>query len=195
MTTPNILTWEEYLQKFNDILNGDITSAPYDNEDFLNYVKLNRSRQDRWLKKLKLNEKLVHLVKQINTPQTWYAITEPWCGDAAHNLPVFYLLSQLNEHIEFKIVLRDTPPFMIEEYLTNGGKSVPKIVVRNEKEEDLFTWGPRPKEAQDLMLSFKENNTPFEEQKIILQQWYNKNKGEDIQREISLLLENVLQLA
>ncbi|SFT40775.1 Thioredoxin [Lishizhenia tianjinensis] len=188
MATSNILTWEEYLEQFNAILSGAITAAPYDKEAYLNYVKLNRSRQDRWLKKLELNEALIHQVKGIDAPQTWYAITEPWCGDAAHNLPLFYLLSELNSNINFKIVLRDTPPFMIDDYLTNGGKSVPKIVVRNAKEEDLFTWGPRPKEAQELYLGFKKNNTPFEEQKIILQQWYNKNKGQDLQQEVLELL-------
>ena len=177
-------TWEQYIAYFIQLLTSENPPAPYDNEAYMNYVTLNNSRQERWLKKGKLNEELVAKIKAIDTPQTWYVITEPWCGDASHSVPFFYLLAKENPLIEFKIVLRDTAPFMIENYLTNGGKSIPKVVIKNEKDEDLFVWGPRPKAAQELYLSMKNANLPFEEQKIKLQQWYNKDKGVSLQNEM-----------
>lgn len=194
MTQTNTLNWTQYLQLFEDILAGENNQAPYDKEAYLNYVKLNHSRQERWLKKGVINEDLKALVAQITEPQTWKVITEPWCGDAAHNVPFWYMISQLNTNINFEIILRDTPPFLIDDYLTNGGKSIPKVIVQNEAGEDLFTWGPRPKEAQEIQLRFKTNNTPIEDQKIILQQWYNKNKGQDLQKEIQDLLEHILTI-
>lgn len=115
-------------------------------------------------------------------------ITEHWCGDAAHSLPFIYKMTELNDHIELKMVLRDTPPFMIDNYLTNGGKSIPKVVIRNADEEDLYTWGPRPKEAQELYQKLVENKADFETMKVELQKWYNADKGKSIQQEFISML-------
>ncbi|MGB0934197.1 MAG: thioredoxin family protein [Lishizhenia sp.] len=180
----NTKTWDQYIAYFNEILTAETPPAPYDNEAYMNYVTLNNSRQERWLKKGKLNEELVAKIKAIDTPQVWNVITEPWCGDASHSVPFFYLLSKENPLIDFRIVLRDTAPFMIEEYLTNGGKSIPKVVIQDNNGEDIFVWGPRPAAAQELYLSMKNADSPFEEQKIKLQQWYNKDKGQTLQEEI-----------
>lgn len=180
----NTISWAEYETLFTEILEGKKNDAPYDKAAFLEYVKLNKSRQDRWLKKGGISEELKQKIEAIKEKQTWYAISEPWCGDAAHSLPFFKMVTDLNPNIELKIVLRDTPPFMIENYLTNGGKSIPKVIARNSNEEDIFVWGPRPHEAQELFYEMKEKNLAFEDQKIKLQQWYNKDKGVSLQQEI-----------
>lgn len=182
----NIKTWEQYIALFEDLINSNNPPAPYDNDAYMQYVTLNKSRQERWLKKGILNENLVEKIKAIDTPQTWNVITEPWCGDASHNVPFFFMLSKENPLIDFKIILRDTQPFMIENYLTNGGKSIPKVVIRDAKGEDIFVWGPRPAVAQELYLSMKNSDLAIEEQKIKLQQWYNKDKGQSLQEEILL---------
>ncbi|MFA5573509.1 MAG: thioredoxin family protein [Brumimicrobium sp.] len=179
----NIIKWDEYLQLFENILNNPSPNPPYDNPDYFNYLKLNHNRQNRWLKKGELNPQLVDIIKGIKEKQSWYLITEPWCGDAAHSVPFIYLLSQINPNIELKIVLRDTEPFMIENYLTNGGKSIPKLVIRDENEKDLHVWGPRPDECQTLYQNLTKNEEDFETIKIALQKWYNEDKGVSIQEE------------
>lgn len=184
----NILTWEEYSSLFNEILTAETPKAPYDNPDYLDYTKLNNSRQNRWLKTESINEELASIIKKISEKQKWYVITEHWCGDAAHSLPFIYKMTELNDHIELKMVLRDTPPFMIDNYLTNGGKSIPKVVIRNADEEDLYTWGPRPKEAQELYQNLVENKADFETMKVELQKWYNADKGKSIQQEFISML-------
>lgn len=191
-TMKNTASWEEYLERFDRILSTDLSEAPYDNKDYFNYVKLNASRQARWLKKGALNESLITSIKAINTPQTWYIITEPWCGDAAHNIPFLYLMTQENKNIDLQIIWRDTAPFMIDDYLTNGGKSVPKLIVRDRNDNDLFTWGPRPKDCQKLYAELKANEADFEEMKIELQKWYNKDKGQSIQKELDELIDTKL---
>jgi len=189
--TQNIVSWTIYINKFDKILNSDIPPVPYDNPAYLDYLKLNRSRQKRWLKTGEIHERLKQVVSKIKAPQTWYIITEPWCGDAAHSVPFLKLISDLNPLINLKIVWRDTPPLMIEKYLTNGGKSVPKLVIRDEKERDLGVWGPRPQECQAIYLDLKEKEkeADFEEVKVTLQTWYNKDKGQSLQSEMIDLLE------
>ena len=179
------MNFSEYQQTFDRILSGELTSAPYDDSHFIEYTKLNHSRQNRWVKKGVLINEAVEAINNIQFKQTWVLITEPWCGDAAHNVPFIVKLAELNPLIALDIQLRDSEGSEIDSYLTNGGKAIPKLIIRDENNQDLHVWGPRPAEAQALFHKLKEQNLTLEEQKIGLQQWYNENQGEAVQKEIA----------
>lgn len=189
--TENTVDWSAYLNTFDAILKNENPPIPYDNPAYFEYLKLNRSRQKRWLKTGVIQEELKKVVAEIKAKQTWYVITEPWCGDAAHSVPFIKMAADLNPVISLKIVWRDTPPFMIDDYLTNGGKSVPKLVIRDQNESDLTQWGPRPEECQNIYLNLKEQNASFDEMKITLQAWYNKDKGQSLQKELVELIRKI----
>lgn len=84
-----------YQEIFQQILNTPNPPVPYQDPDFLNYVKLNWSRQQRWLKTGILNEELASIIESIRGKQYWTIITEPWCGDSAHIMPFLHRLSEL----------------------------------------------------------------------------------------------------
>ncbi len=180
----NMINWYEYLSSFEDILSRKLRKKPYDNAAYLQYVKLNKSRMNRWLRTGLLKESTQQTIEKIREVQNWYIITEPWCGDAAHSVPFIYLLSELNQNIKLTLILRDSEPEWIERYLTNGSRSIPKLIVRNNYDEDLFTWGPRPKECQLLISELKKQQISDEDIKTRAQEWYNKNKGISLQEEI-----------
>lgn len=180
------MNWNTYMGVFDDILEKRNTAAPYDNSAYLEYVQLNHARTLRWLKKNPISEETINVIKSIDKPQKWILITEPWCGDAAHSTPIIYLMSELNPNITLDVVLRDSSD-LIDSYLTNGGKSIPKLVVRDENNTDLFNWGPRPAEAQKIVVEMKAENQPFEEVNKVIQGWYNKNKAILIQEELNAL--------
>ena len=179
-----MINWYEYLSSFEDILNRKLTKKPYDNEAYIEYVKLNKSRMNRWLRTGLLKGSTQQTIEEIREVQNWYIITEPWCGDAAHSVPFIYLLSELNQNIKLTLILRDSEPEWIERYLTNGSRSIPKLIVRNNYDEDLFTWGPRPKDCQLLISELKKQQISDEDIKTRAQEWYNKNKGISLQEEI-----------
>ena len=179
---------EAYLDLFDPIINETNLNPPYDKEDYRTYTKLNKSRQNRWLKKGELSEGLKTALNNITKKQKWILITEPWCGDAAHSIPFILKTADFSPNIDLEIQLRDSAPFLIEDYLTNGGKAIPKLVARNEAGEDLFNWGPRPAECQKLFLKNKEDGLSFDEQKRALQHWYNEDKGESVQNELLALI-------
>ena len=181
------MKWNEYLSLFDKVLNNENNEAPYDNPEYVNYVKMNQSRSNRWLKSDILNDDLVRKIEAIDTPQEWIIITEPWCGDAAHNVPVLAMLSEKNPLIDFKIELRDNGANMIDSYLTNGGKSIPKLIVRDKDGKDLFTWGPRPAECQQIMIEHKKTDLPILEKHKQIQTWYSKDKGASVQEELLAL--------
>jgi hypothetical protein len=181
------MNWNEYVDYFNQILEGKINTAPYDDEHFMEYTKLNISRMNRWLKQGKLNEALLEKLQQQQEMQTWILITEPWCGDAAHIVPFIYLLSEQCQNVTLKLQLRDTDS-EIEKYLTEGSKSIPKFIIRDANNKDLLVWGPRPKNAQAYFMELKSTETDVVKQKTALQQWYNQDKGVSLQLEMLELL-------
>lgn len=186
-----MITFESYKEQFDNILEGKSFDTIYENPTFLNYVKLNASRMKRWEKTGKLDDETVQVVKNIAQPQKWVIITEPWCGDAAQIVPFIQKMASENKNIELVIQNRDNGS-EIDHYLTNGGKSIPKLIVRDELGKDLFNWGPRPAPAQKLHFDLKEDSTlSAEEKKEKLQQWYNQDKGQLIQKEISDLLKDI----
>ncbi len=188
----NTVVWSQYLEKFDEIITASTPAPPYDNPLYFDYLKLNQKRQNRWLKLGVIRNELIDLVQHIYYKQTWLLITEPWCGDAAHSVPFIYKLAKNNPLISLRIVWRDSTPFLIDDYLTNGGKAVPKLIIRNEAEEDLAVWGPRPKPCQNIFLALKEKGADFEEQKITLQNWYNADKGQTLQDEFIPILRGLI---
>lgn len=182
------MEWEEYQLEFDQILSGEITDSPYDNLAFIEYVKLNNSRSKRWIKKGELTDQIKSKLDSIQAKQKWVLITEPWCGDAAHLAPFIKKMAEYSPNIELEIQNRDGERSEIDNYLTNGGKSIPKLIVRDENGKDLYNWGPRPMEPQAIVMNQKTSNQTMEEKKSELQLWYNKDKGTSIQKELADLI-------
>ena len=184
MAIKYIMTFQEYLDYFEQILESPDDFDPYGDEEYFNYTKLNWSRTNRWLKRFEPNDQIKNLIASVTEHQHWIVITEPWCGDAAHSVAQLYQIVKNNPNIDFEIQLRDSEPHLIEDYLTDGGKSIPKLIIRNGVGHDKVIWGPRPQKLQDIFNQMKADNASFEEIKEVLQHWYNEDKGTELQREI-----------
>lgn len=182
------MNFQTYLEQFEQILNSPNPQAPYDNPDYFNYTKLNWSRMNRWLKKGEILPQVKEKIQSIQERQEWIVITEPWCGDASHIVPFIHMMAELNPLIHVDYELRDAEPFRINDYLTNGGKAIPKLIIKNADGKELATWGPRPADCQTLYKEMHDNKVPIEEVKIRLQNWYNEHQGVEIQEEITALL-------
>jgi len=187
------MTFTSYLSYFKDIVDKTNGTLPeiYQNPEYLEYTKLNWSRTNRWLKTGKLATGTIRKLKEIKNQQNWIVITEPWCGDASHIVPFIELMARENKLISIEYELRDHSPFRINDYLVNGGKSIPILIMQDKNKNDFGVFGPRPKECQQLYLSEKEQGADLERLKIALQKWYNADKGIQIQKEIVALLSNI----
>ncbi|MFN6083734.1 MAG: thioredoxin family protein, partial [Fluviicola sp.] len=73
---------------------------------------------------------------------------------------------------------------VINSYLTNGSKSIPKLIIRNALGEDLAVWGPRPEKTRLFIEELKVKELSIDELKIELQTWYNNDKGHEILKEL-----------
>jgi len=180
-----------YDQLFETILNDPLPASPYNKPAYMNYVKLNASRLQRWMKHGVLNTDLINAVKNISEPQTWTIITEPWCGDAAHLTPFIQRVADMNPLITVDYQLRDTPPFLIEQYLTNGTRSIPKLIIADSDKNDLSVWGPRPAQCQLLFKQLTKDQVNHDEKEILIQKWYNEDKGVSVQLELLAILQDI----
>lgn len=178
----------DYLTLIEKLLSDNKTTGPNQSEFYVNYTKLNLQRMQRWLKTAQLSTETVDVISSIKTKQHWVILTEAWCGDAAHSLPIIYKMSALNPLIQFEWKLRDENEALMNKYLTNGGKSIPKLIAYNDKGEELFNWGPRPAELQEIYLQLKKEEKSFDDINLVLQKFYNEDKGQCVQKEICTLL-------
>jgi hypothetical protein len=185
------MNWTEYNLYFDEILQNPTPKTPYDNVDYLDYTKLNQTRSKRWLKHGEISNSIRESISKIEKTQHWILITEPWCGDAAHSVPFIHLISELSEYVNLEIQLRDADS-EIEKYLTNGGKSIPILVIRDENGKDLAVWGPRPADCQIIFNQLKAAGADFEAMKIALQNWYNHDAGVSLQNELVDVIKKTL---
>ena len=130
-------------------------------------------------------------LKHITTPQIWLVLTEAWCGDAAQNIPFFVKLANHNPLIELRFILRDQNPEIMDAYLTNGGRSIPKLVALNRDNfEELFTWGPRPQVLQKKFEAYLEDSKGVSQGEFMesMHLWYARDKNNNINAEFMTLI-------
>lgn len=178
------MNYKQYQDLFEEILHQPVPTPPYDKISYRENVKLNRARMKTWDNTLELSEELLSELKMLHKKQHWIMIVEPWCIEAANILPFLIKMAEESKFISYEIQLRDSEPFMINTYLTNGAKAIPKMVVRDENDNDLFVWGPRPAEAQAFRDRLSAANSSSDTIKQALLQWYNADKGKSLNTEI-----------
>lgn len=191
------ISYGDYRDLSKNLVLNNATTGPQQTEALINYTKLNDRRMKRWDKTIKVNDLQQQIIASSKRPITLLAITETWCGDAAHVLPVINKVAELNDKINLKLVLRDENLELIDAYLTNGGRAIPKILfIDDETGEVLNTFGPRPSEATKMVEAYKaEHGKLTPEFKEDLQYWYNKNKGQNIINDFIDVLKSLTESA
>lgn len=180
----NGMTYEDYNNLFNEKIDAIVPQdlSPELAEQLYN-TKLNFQRMNRINKTYKVNENLAKVVEEIDKPQLWMILTELWCGDSAQNIPYIAQIAKQNPLIDLRILLRDENPDIMDRYLTNGTRGIPKIVAFDTDGNEIFQWGPRPKEAHELVMKAKQEGKPKKEFIELLHKWYAFNKGKNIEEE------------
>ncbi|MCB0795860.1 MAG: thioredoxin family protein [Flavobacteriales bacterium] len=155
------------------------------------YTVLNHVRMDRWDRTLTLRPDLTEQLRQIEG-QTWLVLTEGWCGDAAQNLPFIARMASEAKGVHLRILGRDAHPDLMDLYLTNTTRSIPKLIAVNGWGHELFQWGPRPGPAQRMVMENKDlpegERLHYEDISRALHTWYARDKGARIQQEFLELL-------
>ncbi|WP_435623685.1 thioredoxin family protein [Flagellimonas sp.] len=184
------MSYEEYRGLVHDLAKNRSTSGPEQLESLINYTELNDRRMARWDKTLKISEEIQEKLANLDSNLDFLVLTESWCGDASPSLPVINKIAELNENFDLRIVLRDENLPLMDEFLTNGSRSIPKLILWDkDKEEVVGDWGPRPSVATQMVEDYKkEHGKLTAEFKQDLQMWYNRDKGRNVLEDLVGLL-------
>ena len=184
------LSYQDYRTLLSRLVEENATTGTNQSEALINYTALNDRRMKRWDKTIKISEADKITIKNATVNQTWIVLTESWCGDAAHVIPVINKVAELNTGINLQLVMRDENEQLMDLFLTNGGKSIPKLIqFDNTTKTVLNSYGPRPTEATKLVNDFKKKHgTLTAEFKEDLQRWYNKDKGQNVIKDLIELI-------
>ncbi|MDB2607051.1 thioredoxin family protein [Zobellia sp.] len=180
------VTYEDYRAMVHQLALEGKATGPVQTEALANYTMLNDRRMKRFDKTVKLSVEDVDTIAKLDKKIQLIVLTESWCGDAAPAMPVINKVALLNENIDFKVVLRDENVALMNQFLTNGAMSIPKLIFWDEENQEVFAdWGPRPAPAAKLVTDHKEKHGQLlPEIKEEIQQWYNKDKGQTTLKEV-----------
>ena len=186
----NSYSYQDYRKTVADLLQEGKTSGAIQTEALVNYSRLNETRMNRLDKTMIIDDSIIFKLKAIQSSYIWLVIAEGWCGDAAQLLPIFHKMSEVSDHIDLKIVFRDDNEDLMNLFLTNGNKSIPKLIILDKNSLEIIAdWGPRPIGAVELVLNYKEKFGVIDDTiKSDLQMWYLHDKGLSTQKEIIELL-------
>jgi len=183
------MSYEEYVvATIDEIENTNSSDLSEEKLKGFNFKSLNLKRSSRITGTYEINAELKNILEKVTEPQLWMIITENWCGDSAQNLPYITAFTRENSLISLKILLRDSNPDIMDQYLTNGTRSIPKLIAFNKGGEELFRWGPRPQAAVKLINQWKEEGLQKQEWMEKLHLWYSRNKGSEIEKEFVELI-------
>lgn len=181
------MTYVQYREYMGDLVENKASSGKNQDEDRIQYTVLNHHRMTRLDKTTEIPDTIAQSIAGFDKNICWMVISESWCGDAAQILPVINKMALLNKNIDLKIVLRDENTALMQEFLTNGTMSIPKLIAFDKQTYQLFfSWGPRPQKATHLVMELKEKyGAVTDEVKREIQLWYNKDKGVSVMEELA----------
>lgn len=180
-------SYQEYRDMINALVAKNKTTGDNHSKVMLGHTTMNVARMNRLDKKAEISDELAAKVKALPA-QTWLVISEAWCGDAAQNLPWINKLAELNDNVELTIILRDENLDIMDQFLTNGGRSIPKIAALDSNNEVLYDWGPRPQLMQGTYSQLKADGLEYAEISKTIHTMYAKDKGNAFQQEFLELL-------
>ncbi|MBU6323952.1 MAG: thioredoxin family protein [Bacteroidetes bacterium] len=183
------MSYEAYRALIAALHAEDKTTGSNHSPEMLEYSRLNEHRMERVEKRFLLSEALGNLIRSLESPLRWLVLSEAWCGDAAQNVPALHHVSALSGgKIEMRLLLRDEHPELMDQWLTNGGKSIPKLIQLDANFDVCGSWGPRPAEAQRMVNEARaaaEDHHVYAER---IHKWYAQNNSADLQVELCTLL-------
>lgn len=179
------ISFEEYIQIAKERLEHPSTQQEI---DYKQYYELGLQRMDRTLKKYIPDEEQLKELAAKNFDGKILIISEAWCGDASATVPA--LVTFFKGHNEVKIFLRDNDKSLINQFLTNGTESIPKVIILDKDFNVKDSWGPRPQYGKELLMKHKADPEGYPKDQFYndLQLYYAKNRGKDAVQEILDLL-------
>jgi thioredoxin-like negative regulator of GroEL len=153
---------------------------------FGEYLETVRQNAQLWrglYDRVSLPEELVQEARTLPAPVYLLALSEDWCGDAVNLLPVVARLAEAVPGWELRVLGRDENPDLMDSHLTDGrSRSIPVVMVLDDRYREVGWWGPRPEELQSWVLEHL--FLPSGERYQAVRRWYARDGGRTTVREL-----------
>jgi hypothetical protein len=188
------ISYPEYKKLIHLLASGSVVPEILYPPHLQKYVPINLRRMDRWEKRSHAIQRSDDRTLANGSAFRILVLTEAWCGDAAHVLPVAEKVIRSWDGLDVRYLFRDQHPELMQAFLTSGSRSIPKyILFRKEDGQVIETWGPRPSVLQAWTMN-ERSKVNFDPDAISVyqQSWYNSDKGNLIIEELDGWLEKSL---
>lgn len=186
-------TYASYRRLIDELQAQGKTTGPQQSAMLAEYTRLNVQRMQRLDKTVRVLPELQAAAAGLAQRYVWLVLTEGWCGDAAQIVPVIEAVAQASAgRLETRYLLRDENPDLMDRYLTNGTRSIPKLLVLYaDTLAEAANWGPRPAAAHALLQELKAQGATHEQYAEKVHAWYAKDKTQSTQQELLVLVQSL----
>lgn len=115
-------------------------------------------------------------------------LSEDWCGDAINTVPLLARFADAAPNLELRVLARDANPDLMDAHLTGASRSIPVVMVLDERFAEHGWWGPRPRELQAWVLGPGQALEKTERYRQV-RTWYARDRGRSTLAEVSEIIE------
>lgn len=149
------------------------------------YSKYNIERQARVEQLWTPSEEFAAAIRDAVGPSDWLFITDDWCVDSAYSLPLVKWGSDQRSDITLRILLKDDHPEIMDLFLTDGKRSIPKLVGIAADGRVQFSWGPQPGEIRDIRQKLMDSGAEGRVVSSTTVDWYADMGWLEVERELT----------
>ena len=185
------LTYDEYMSAWRDKNGLSMKGLDKVNRRMRHYSRYNYDRQQGVELTYTMSEPFRQAVGELQTPLTWYFITDDWCIDSAYSLPLLMQAAELKGDIDIHILMKEDNLGLLDDFLTDGRRSIPVLFGVDESGSVRFRWGPQPKVLEDLRTSLQEAGEPGRVVSSSTIEWYAADGHLEVERELTDLFQGL----
>lgn len=170
-----------------------ITKARYcEGETLAEFMARPTKNHEMWLalyKRITIPIEISARVEALHGHWHLLVLTEDWCGDSVNIVPIVGKLTDSVSNMDMRMLARDENLDIMDSHLTGTSRSIPIVILLNQKFEECGWWGPRPRELQKWVVE-KGMKLPKEERYREVRTFYARDHGLTTMRELVEMLEH-----
>jgi hypothetical protein len=169
-----------------------ITKARYcEGETFAEFMARPTKNHEMWLalyKRVTIPIEISARVEALGGHWHLLVLNEDWCGDSVNIVPIIARLTESVSNMDMRILARDENLDIMDSHLTGKSRSIPIVILLNQKYQECGWWGPRPSPLQKWVIE-KGMLLPKEERYKEVRTFYARDHGLTTMNEIVAMLE------
>ena len=169
-----------------------ITKARYcEGETFADFLARPTKNHELWVaiyKRVTIPIEISARVEALGGHWHLIVLNEDWFGDSVNIVPIIAKLTESVSDMDMRILARDENLDIMDSHLTGKSRSIPIVILLDQKYQECGWWGPRPRALQKWVIE-KGMSLPKDERYKEVRTFYARDHGLTTMHEIVEMLE------